>query len=71
MLRIDQKCLSNPSRYEHSTRRHGYCISYSVAPGSVAGKAPGSEDLTKNTWDAFAASVSGEWDGIAATFDPQ
>ena len=36
----------------------------SAAPASSA-------DAKDGIWDAFAASVTGEWEGITATFDAQ
>ena len=60
--------LAQDKRYPHghaSLRR-----SSAIAEHESASSASDA-DAGQGTWDSFAASVSGEWEGITATFDAQ
>ena len=60
--------LVRGKQYSHD--RAGLAISSAIAAHESAAS-PSSADAGGGTWDAFAASVSGEWEGITATFDAQ
>ena len=65
---------SASSKCSRSTQHLSRCRS-SVArlstPKAVAVRASDSEASTVSSWDGFAASASGEWEGVTATFDPR
>ena len=69
---IRRLCVrSKHSRSTLQLNRYTSLVTRSATPEGVGLKVRDDVASTISSWEAFAASASGEWEGVTATFDPR